>query len=138
MAFPHTILLLTVAASLGCWVSYIQEDGWAIPGSSRTGSRIFPRIITSGRTTCSTSTGFPALLIGRFIAFVRTLLPTIAVLSGLSSTRFQFFNWMSGLLWVLILTTLGYALGKTPVFMKYEDQLMSCLMLLLWFCWSSA
>jgi membrane protein DedA with SNARE-associated domain len=37
---------------------------------------------------------------------------------------------MSGLLWVLILTTLGYALGKTPVFMKYEDQLMSCLMLL--------
>ena len=67
---------------------------------------------------------------GRFIAFVRTLLPTIAGLSGLSSTRFQFFNWMSGLLWVLILTTLGYALGKTPVFMKYEDQLMSCLMLL--------
>ena len=37
---------------------------------------------------------------------------------------------MSGLLWVLILTTLGYALGKTPVFLKYEDQLMSCLMLL--------
>lgn len=59
MAFPHTILLLTVAASLGCWVSYIQEDGWAIPGSSRTGSLIFPRIITSGRTTFSTSTGFP-------------------------------------------------------------------------------
>lgn len=59
MAFPHTILLLTVAASLGCWVSYIGEDGWAIPGSSRTGSLIFPRIITRGRTTCSTSTGFP-------------------------------------------------------------------------------
>ncbi len=30
----------------------------------------------------------------------------------------------------MILTTLGYALGKTPVFRKYEDQLMSCLMLL--------
>lgn len=28
------------------------------------------------------------------------------------------------------LTTLGYMLGKTPVFLKYEDQLMSCLMLL--------
>jgi hypothetical protein len=25
---------------------------------------------------------------------------------------------------------LGYLLGKTPVFLKYEDQLMSCLMLL--------
>lgn len=30
----------------------------------------------------------------------------------------------------VILTTLGYMLGKTPVFLKYEDQLMSCLMLL--------
>ena len=37
---------------------------------------------------------------------------------------------MSGLLWVLILTTLGYLLGITPVFRKYEDALMSCLMLL--------
>ncbi|HGV2350158.1 GntR family transcriptional regulator [Escherichia coli] len=74
--------------------------------------------------------GLSALLIGRFIAFVRTLLPTIAGLSGLNNARFQFFNWMSGLLWVLILTTLGYMLGKTPVFLKYEDQLMSCLMLL--------
>ena len=74
--------------------------------------------------------GLSALLIGRFIAFVRTLLPTIAGLSGLNNARFQFFNWMSGLLWVLILTSLGYLLGKTPVFLKYEDQLMSCLMLL--------
>ncbi len=77
-------------------------------------------------------------MIGRFIAFVRTLLPTIAGISGLNNARFQFFNWMSGLLWVLILTSLGYLLGKTPVFMKYEDQLMSCLMLLpvvlLFFC----
>ncbi|VDZ97896.1 DedA family inner membrane protein YqjA [Salmonella enterica subsp. enterica] len=56
--------------------------------------------------------------------------PTIAGISGLNNARFQFFNWMSGLLWVLILTSLGYLLGKTPVFMKYEDQLMSCLMLL--------
>ena len=31
---------------------------------------------------------------------------------------------------MLILTSLGYLLGKTPVFLKYEDQLMSCLMLL--------
>jgi len=74
--------------------------------------------------------GLSALLVGRFIAFVRTLLPTIAGLSGLNNARFQFFNWMSGLLWVVILTTFGYLLGKTPVFRKYEDALMSCLMLL--------
>ncbi len=90
----------------------------------------FTRALSSTRTPSFHKHGLSALLIGRFIAFVRTLLPTIAGLSGLNNARFQFFNWMSGLLWVLILTTLGYMLGKTPVFLKYEDQLMSCLMLL--------
>ncbi len=61
---------------------------------------------------------------------MRTLLPTIAGLSGLDNTRFQFFNWVSALLWVLILTVLGFALGKTPIFRRYEDELMFCLMLL--------
>ena len=74
--------------------------------------------------------GLSALLIGRFIAFVRTLLPTIAGLSGLNNARFQFFNWVSALLWVLILTVFGFALGKTPIFRRYEDELMFCLMLL--------
>jgi hypothetical protein len=46
-------------ASLGCWVSYIRDDGWAIRGSCKTGFRICLRIITSGRTTFSISTGFP-------------------------------------------------------------------------------
>ncbi|CQR22918.1 putative DedA-family membrane protein [Yersinia enterocolitica] len=61
---------------------------------------------------------------------MRTLLPTIAGLSGLNNARFQFFNWMSGFLWVLILTTMGFAFGKTPVFLKYEDEVMFFLMLL--------
>ncbi|TOL41283.1 DedA family protein, partial [Vibrio parahaemolyticus] len=44
--------------------------------------------------------GLYALLIGRFLAFVRTILPLLAGLSELSHRRFQFFNWLSGLLWV--------------------------------------
>ncbi|CSG44117.1 putative inner membrane protein [Shigella sonnei] len=108
MGYPQTILLLTVAASLGCWVSYIQG-----------------RWLGNTRTVQNWLSHLPA-----HYHFVRTLLPTIAGLSGLNNARFQFFNWMSGLLWVLILTTLGYMLGKTPIFLKYEDQLMSCLMLL--------
>ncbi|MDW5500261.1 DedA family protein [Pseudomonas lundensis] len=130
MSFPLTIFILTVAASLGCWVSYIQGkwlgntrivQGWLshLPAHyHQRAHQLFHRH------------GLSALLVGRFLAFVRTLLPTIAGLSGLSNARFQFFNWMSGLLWVVILTSLGFALGKTPVFRKYEDQLMFCLMLL--------
>ena len=55
---------------------------------------------------------------------------TVAWLSWRNKAGVRFFNWLSGLLWLFILTTLGYMLGKTPVCLKYEDQLMSCLMLL--------
>lgn len=55
--------------------------------------------------------GLLALLAGRFLAFVRTLLPTMAGISGLSNRRFQFFNWLSGLLWVTVVTSFGYALS---------------------------
>lgn len=46
-----------------------------------------------------------------FLAFVRTLLPTMAGISGLSNRRFQFFNWLGALLWVGVVTTLGCALN---------------------------
>lgn len=130
MGYPQTIMLLTAAASLGCWLSYIRGR-WL--GNTRTVQNWLSHLPAHYHQRAHHlfhKHGLSALLIGRFIAFVRTLLPTIAGLSGLNNARFQFFNWMSGLLWVLILTTLGYLLGKTPVFLKYEDQLMSCLMLL--------
>jgi len=130
MGFPETVVLLTVAASLGCWLSYVQGR-WL--GNSATVqnwlSHLPPRYHQRAHQLFHKH-GLSALLIGRFIAFVRTLLPTIAGLSGLSNTRFQFFNWMSGFLWIIILVTLGYLLGNTSIFMKYEEALMSCLMLL--------
>ncbi|XHI05267.1 DedA family protein [Enterobacter hormaechei] len=116
MGYPQTILLLTVAASLGCWVSYIQGRWLGNTAPYKTGYLIYPRITHQRAHHLFHKHGLSALLIGRFIAFVRTLLPTIAGLSGLNNARFQFFNWMSGLLWVLILTTLGYMLGKTRYF----------------------
>ena len=130
MNFPLTIFLLTTAASLGCWLSYVQGK-WL--GNTRTVQGWLAHLPVQYHERAHNlfhRHGLSALLVGRFLAFVRTLLPTIAGLSGLSNARFQFFNWMSGLLWVLILTTLGYFIGKTPIFLKYEDQLMNCLMLL--------
>ncbi|MBZ3672348.1 DedA family protein [Salmonella enterica subsp. enterica serovar Senftenberg] len=129
MGYPQTILLLTVAASPVAGSAIFRAAGWEYPHRANWLSHL-PAHYHQRAHHLFHKHGLSALLIGRFIAFVRTLLPTIAGISGLNNARFQFFNWMSGLLWVLILTSLGYLLGKTPVFMKYEDQLMSCLMLL--------
>lgn len=130
MAAVPTLILLTVAASLGSWVGYIQGRWLGNTHLVQKWLGHLPAHYHQRAHNLFHKHGLSALLVGRFIAFVRTLLPTIAGLSGLSSSRFQFFNWISGLLWILILTSLGYLLGKTPVFAKYEDTLMSCLMLI--------
>ena len=92
MGFPLTIVILTVAASLGCWVSYIQGR-WL--GNTRTVQGWLSHLPAHYHQRAHNlfhRHGLSALLVGRFLAFVRTLLPTIAGLSGLSNARFQFFN----------------------------------------------
>ena len=59
-----------------------------------------------------------------------TLLPTMAGISGLPNRRFQFFNWLSGLLWVSVVTSFGYALSMIPFVKRHEDQVMTFLMIL--------
>lgn len=130
MSFPLTILVLTTGASLGCWVSYLQGR-WL--GNTPTVQKWLSHLPAQYHLRAHSMFhrhGLSALLIGRFIAFVRTLLPTIAGLSGLSNARFQFFNWVSAFLWVVILTVIGFALGKTPIFRRYEDEMMFFLMML--------
>ncbi|MBW5405476.1 DedA family protein [Morganella morganii] len=128
--FPTTLIILTAGASLGCWVGYLQGrwlsntrmvKGWLShlpPHYHQRAHNLFHRH------------GLAALLVGRFLAFVRTLLPMLAGIAGLNSRRFQFFNWLSGFLWVGILTSLGYGLGISPIFRKYEHHLMNILMLI--------
>ncbi|PVZ88967.1 DedA family protein [Serratia sp. S1B] len=130
MSFIPTLIILTIAASLGCWLSYLQGrwlghtklvKGWLLQLPAQYHQRAYMLF---------NNHGLAALLIGRFLAFVRTLLPTIAGISGLSNSRFQFFNWLSGLLWVGLVVTLGYAFSQIPWVKVHEDQVMTVLMLL--------
>lgn len=130
MGFLPTLLILTIGASLGCWLSYLQGrwlghtslvKGWLLQ---------LPVQYHQRAHVLFNRHGLMALLIGRFLAFVRTLLPTMAGISGLSSTRFQLFNWLSGLLWVGSVISLGYAFSQIPLVKRHEDQVMAGLMIL--------
>lgn len=130
MEFIPTMLLLTAAASLGCWLSYLQGKwlgntqlvkGWLLHLPAQYHQRAWNLFHRHG---------LMALLVGRFLAFVRTLLPTMAGISGLKNGRFQFFNWLSGFLWVGIVVTLGYAISQVPFIKRHEDQVMAILMIL--------
>ena len=126
MSFPVTLTVLTIAASTGCWLGYVQGkflgntkivQGWLSHLPLHYHQRAYELFHRHG---------LHALLIGRFLAFI----PAIAGLSGLNNARFQLFNWISGALWVLILISIGFFLGKTPLFLKHEDELMFILILL--------
>jgi membrane protein DedA with SNARE-associated domain len=130
MDFIPALVILTTAASLGCWLSYIQGR-WL--GNTRVVKSWLAQLPVKyhERATCMFERhGLLALLAGRFLAFVRTLLPTMAGISGLSNRRFQFFNWLSALLWVGAVTSLGYALSMIPFVKRHEDQVMTFLMIL--------
>ena len=130
MDFVSTLLILTSAASLGCWLSYVQGR-WL--GNTRIVKSWLSQLPVKyhERATCMFDRhGLLALLAGRFLAFIRTLLPTMAGISGLSNRRFQLFNWLSALLWVGVVISLGYAISMIPFVKRHEDQVMTFLMVL--------
>ena len=130
MGFIPTIIILTAAASLGCWLSYVQGRWLGNTRVVKSWLKQLPPQYHERATVMFDRHGLFALLAGRFLAFVRTLLPTMAGISGLSNRRFQVFNWLSGLLWVGSVTSLGYALSMIPFVKRHEDQVMTCLMIL--------
>ncbi|WP_202308505.1 DedA family general envelope maintenance protein YghB [Dryocola clanedunensis] len=130
MDFIPTMIILTTAASLGCWLSYLQGRWLGNTKTVKGWLAHLPAQYHQRATHMFDKHGLLALLAGRFLAFVRTLLPTMAGISGLSNRRFQFFNWLSGLLWVGAVTSLGYALSMIPFVKRHEDQVMTILVIL--------
>lgn len=128
--FFVSLLVLTAAAGLGCWVSYLQGR-WL--GNTRTVQRWMSHLPGHYHQRVQylfTHHGLAALVIARFLAFIRTLLPTIAGLSSLNPIRFQIFNWLSALLWVGSISGLGYGFSLTPFFKHHERGVMMTLFIL--------
>lgn len=130
MDFVPTMVILTTAASLGCWLSYLQGRWLGNTETVKGWLTHLPDQYHQRATHMFDKHGLLALLAGRFLAFVRTLLPTMAGISGLSNRRFQFFNWLSALLWVGVVTSFGYALSMIPFVKRHEDQVMTFLVIL--------
>ena len=71
-----------------------------------------------------------ALLVGRFIGFVRTLLPLLAGISGIRQKRFQLYSWVGAFLWIGTLMMAGEALTTIPFFRQHESAGMTLLLVL--------
>ncbi len=130
MDLTTTMILMTIAASLGCWLGYLQGR-WL--GNTRLIKRWLlhlPAHYHQRARHLFHQHGMLALLTGRFLAFIRTLLPTLAGIAGLKNSRFQLYNWLSGFLWVGILIALGYAISQVPFIKRHEDLVMTVMVIM--------
>ncbi|MBE8614835.1 DedA family protein [Morganella morganii] len=128
LPFFPTLGLLVTASGAGYWVNYLLGQWlgntqlvqkWLVRMPERYHQRAY---ILSERY------GSLALLVGRFLGFVRTLLPLFAGISGFRHKRFQFFSWIGALLWVYTFMIFGEKLTKISLFRQNETAGMTLLL----------
>ncbi|GAA4756313.1 VTT domain-containing protein [Nocardioides endophyticus] len=107
------VVLLTVAAVLGNIVGY--EIGRAIgpPLYNRDG-RILKRKYFDQTSAFFELHGSKALVIGRFVPFVRTYITVVAGVTRMDRRKFFAWSLIGAALWVCSITLLGYFLGNVP------------------------
>jgi membrane-associated protein len=107
------LVLFTVAAIGGNVAGY--EIGRAIgpPLAEREG-RILKRKYFDQTHEFFEKHGSKALVIGRFVPFVRTYITIVAGITVMDRRRFLTWSAVGAALWVLSITLLGYFLGNVP------------------------
>jgi len=105
------LVLFTAAGFLGNVAGY--EIGRAIgpPLYDRNG-RILKRKYFDQTSAFFDKYGNKALVIGRFVPFVRTYITVVAGVTRMSRARFFMWSAVGAVLWVLSITLLGYFLGS--------------------------
>jgi membrane-associated protein len=102
--------LLVVAAFLGNVVGY--EIGRKIgPPLYQRDGRIMKRRYLDQTSAFFDKHGNKALVIGRFVPFVRTYITVVAGVTMMDRRRFFFWSFVGAVLWILSITMLGFFLG---------------------------
>jgi membrane-associated protein len=108
---PLAILLLGVAAFAGNVVGYEIGRALGPPLYEREGRVLKKKYLDQTRDFFERH-GSKALVIGRFVAFVRTYVTVVAGVTRMERQRFFVWSAVGAGLWVVVVTLLGYFLGS--------------------------
>jgi membrane-associated protein len=114
MSLPVLMGLLMTAAILGDALNY--TIGWRVGRRvfAWENSRFFNRDAFDRTHAFYERHGPMAIVLGRFLPFVRTFVPFVAGVAQMSYPRFATYNVIGAVIWVGGLTTLGYLIGEHP------------------------
>ena len=74
--------------------------------------------------------GGKALIIGRFLPFIRTFVPFIAGVGNMNSSKFTLYNIVGGFTWVFPICIVGYLFGNIP-FVKENFSMIILIILII-------
>ena len=114
MSTPLLVLLLIIAAVTGNTLNYLI--GRAL------GQRVFThdyrwidRQALEKTHAFFEQHGGKTIILARWLPVIRTFAPFVAGVSDMGLTRFQLFNGVGALLWVISLVMAGYFFGNIPI-----------------------
>jgi membrane-associated protein len=128
LSLPLLILLLCIAAILGNTVNYAVGSYLGPKVFLWPDSRFFNRAALERAHQFYEKHGGKTLVITRFMPILRTFTPFVAGVSAMNYARFQWFNVLGALIWIVSLTVAGYLLGNIS-FIK--DNLTLVIMLII-------
>jgi len=113
MNLPLLLVLLTVAAVAGDALNYTigRAVGQRVFGWEH--SRLFNKAAFDRAHAFYETHGAITIIVARFLPFVRTFAPFVAGVARMTYAKFALYNVVGGLLWVVGLCTLGWAVGNT-------------------------
>jgi membrane-associated protein len=118
------LLFLSVGAFLGNVVGYEIGRKVGLPLFERDG-RILKRKYLTQTHAFFDKHGSKALVIGRFVPFVRTYVTVVAGVAQMDRRRFLVWSGVGAALWVVLVTLLGYFLGSAfPTLASNIDKAM--------------
>lgn len=68
--------------------------------------------------------GGKTIILARFIPIVRTFAPFVAGVSAMTFAKFQFFNVVGALIWVVGLVAAGYFFGNIPIIRNHLNTIV--------------
>ena len=121
VSLPVLMISMITAAVLGDFTGYIKGKWLGKKLFDKPDARFFKRSYLEKSRAFYEKYGALAFISGRFLPVIRTMIPILAGASGFSLTRFSYLNPVGAIIWIGLLTPLGYFLGqKYPQIMDYS------------------